>query len=71
LTLAGWVANTVDAGMPHRAANIEALASHLPAPMLGYLPRFEQPSAALAASHLDFSSLPGWPHGRAAQAMPI
>lgn len=68
LTLAGWVANTVDPGMPQMGANIEALASRLPAPLLGYLPRLDQPTAALAAGHLDFSCLPGWPHGRATQA---
>ena len=61
LPLAGWVANAVDLGMPHGAANIEALAARLGAPLLGYLPRLDDPSAALAAAHLDFSCLPGWP----------
>jgi len=61
LTLAGWVANSVDVGMPHGAANIDALAQRLNAPLLGYVPRLAEPSAALVAAHLDFSSLPGWP----------
>jgi dethiobiotin synthetase len=61
LRLAGWVANSVTLGMPHGTANIEALASRLDAPLLGYVPRLDQPSAALAATHLDFTQLPGWP----------
>jgi dethiobiotin synthetase len=65
LKLAGWVANTIDPGMAHAAANIDALAPRLPAPLLGQLPRFERPTPALAAAHLDFSRLPGWP-GRCA-----
>ena len=65
LKLAGWVANTIDPGMPHAAANVEALAPLLPAPLLGCLPRLAQPTPALAAAHLDFSRLPGWPGRRA------
>jgi dethiobiotin synthetase len=61
LTLAGWVANVLDPGMPHLQANIDALQSRLPAPLLGTVPRLVQPDAAAAASHLDFSRLPGWP----------
>lgn len=61
LTLVGWVANSVDVGMSHGAANIDALAQRLNAPLLGYVPRLAEPSAALVAAHLDFSSLPGWP----------
>ncbi|HYD81302.1 MAG TPA: dethiobiotin synthase [Paucimonas sp.] len=61
LTLAGWVANSIELGMRHASANIEAIAARLPAPLLGYLPRLDRPTAALAAAHLDFSCLPGWP----------
>ncbi len=71
LMLAGWVANSVEFGMPHAAANIDALASRLPAPLLGYLPRFDQPSAELTAAHLDFSCLPDWPKGRDRQVTPF
>ncbi|HJU70849.1 MAG TPA: dethiobiotin synthase [Paucimonas sp.] len=64
LALAGWVANTVEFGMRHVAPNIDAIATRVPAPLLGYLPRLEQPSPGLAAAHLDFSCLPGWPGGK-------
>jgi dethiobiotin synthetase len=64
LTLAGWVANSVEFGMRHVVANIDAIAARLPAPLLGYLPRLAQPNADLAAAHLDFSLLPGWPGTR-------
>ncbi|HEY8608569.1 MAG TPA: dethiobiotin synthase [Noviherbaspirillum sp.] len=64
LTLAGWVANTVDAGMRHLDANVESLAARLPAPLLGRIPRLAAPSPAEAAAHLDFARLPGWPQGR-------
>ena len=66
LTLAGWVANTPAAEMPHLDANIEALAARLPAPLLGRVPRLAQPSAAAAAACLDFTCLPGWPRTGAA-----
>jgi len=61
LPLAGWIANQVDAAMPHVDDNIAALAAGLPAPLLGRVPRLAQPSAAAAAAYLDFSRLPGWP----------
>lgn len=61
LQLAGWVANVVDLGMRHGMANIEALSARLPAPMLGCIPRLPEALPAAAATHLDFSSLPGWP----------
>ena len=64
LQLAGWVANVVDVGMRHSMANIDALAARLPAPLLGTIPRLSPPSPAVAAQHLDFSSLPGWPNRR-------
>ena len=64
LKIAGWVANAVQLGMPHAPANIEAIAARIAAPLLGYVPRLSAPSAALAAAHLDFSCLPGWPNTR-------
>jgi len=35
LTLAGWVANTIDADMPYLHENIETLQARIPAPLLG------------------------------------
>ena len=35
LTLAGWVANTIDADMPYLHENIETLRARIPAPLLG------------------------------------
>lgn len=61
LTLAGWVANTIDPSMPFVTENVAALKAHLSAPLLGIVPRLEPASAALAASHLDLSCLPNWP----------
>jgi dethiobiotin synthetase len=61
LKLAGWVANVVDPGMRYGVENVVALTERLAAPMLGTIPRLPSPQPALAAPHLDFSSLPGWP----------
>ena len=61
LRLAGWVANVVDLGMRYGMDNIEALIARLPAPLLGCVPRLPAALPAAAATHLDFSSLPGWP----------
>lgn len=36
LTLAGWVANVVDAGMPEQDANLRTLRDHLQAPLLAH-----------------------------------
>jgi len=64
LTLAGWVANTVDAGMMYAEDNVEALVQRLPAPLLGCVPRLAAPLPAAAAACLDFSRMPGWPSAR-------
>lgn len=61
LTLAGWVANVVDPGMRYGVDNVLALTERLNAPMLGTIPRLPSADPSLAAPHLDFSSLPGWP----------
>lgn len=61
LKLTGWVANQIDPAMPHQAANVEALRTRLPAPLLGIVPWMTVPSPAAAAGALDLSLLPGWP----------
>lgn len=61
LKLVGWVGNVVDLAMQHGIANVETLSARLPAPLLGCVPRLPAALPAAAASHLDFSSLPGWP----------
>ncbi|KIF80145.1 dethiobiotin synthase [Noviherbaspirillum autotrophicum] len=66
LKLVGWVANVVDLGMRYGMDNLNALTARLPAPMLGCVPRLPAALPNAAASHLDFSSLPGWPKGQAA-----
>ncbi|HYD61172.1 MAG TPA: dethiobiotin synthase [Noviherbaspirillum sp.] len=62
LKLAGWVANVVDPGMRYGVENVVALTERLAAPMLGTVPRLPTPEPSLAAPHLDFTSLPGWPN---------
>jgi len=57
LTLAGWVANTVDPAMGHMAGNIDSVAARIGAPLLGHVPRLAQPTAAAAAACLDLSLL--------------
>ncbi len=60
LTLAGWVANTVDANMLYLEENITALRARIAAPLLGHIPRLNVPDhqkAQSAASYLDLSVL--------------
>jgi dethiobiotin synthetase len=57
LTLAGWVANTVDGQMLQHAENIATLEALLPAPCLGRLPRLPGADAAQLAQHLDGAAL--------------
>lgn len=64
LVLAGWVANTVDAGMEFEADNISALAQRIPAPLLGHVPYLELPTPGHAATFIDLAGLPGWPSAR-------
>ncbi len=61
LKLAGWVANLADPKMRHSEANLDALQARLGAPLLGFIPRLQQATAAAAAAHLDFTVLPNWP----------
>jgi dethiobiotin synthetase len=65
LVLAGWVANLVDPDMRFVDDNISALERRMPAPLLGRVPRLDQPSAAQAAGYIELAGLPGWPATRA------
>ena len=65
LVLAGWVANRVDPDMRFADENIAALEQRMPAPLLGRVPRLEQPTAATAATYIELAGLPGWPATRA------
>lgn len=61
LTLAGWVANSVDPDMLNGAATVEAMASRIDAPLLGWVPRLQAAGKELTAAaleHIDFSNLP-------------
>lgn len=53
LTLAGWVANTVDPDMPHLHDNLQALEQHLGAPCWGLVPRLEFLTPAAVAASLN------------------
>ena len=55
LSLAGWVANTVDASMLYLDENIAALQDRLNAPCLGRIPRLAQASASAAATYLNLN----------------
>ncbi|MYN37911.1 dethiobiotin synthase [Duganella sp. FT109W] len=61
LKLAGWVANETQADMAFADENVAALAQRIPAPLLGRVPRLDQPTAEAAAAHIDFTQLPHWP----------
>jgi dethiobiotin synthetase len=61
LVLAGWVANQVDPDMRFADENVAALEARLPAPLLGRVPRLDNPSAALAAAYIELAGVPGWP----------
>lgn len=60
LVLAGWVANSTQSDMRFERENIEALEQRIPAPMLGHVPRLENPTAQAAAQYIDLAGLPGW-----------
>lgn len=53
LTLAGWVANSVDPAMALREANIATLRGAIDAPCLGVVPWMENPDTAAVAACLD------------------
>jgi len=57
LTLAGWVANVLDANMAMLDVNISALQQRISAPLLGVVPHQQWPEAVDAASCLNLSLL--------------
>jgi dethiobiotin synthetase len=57
LTLAGWVANRIDATMAHFEQNLETLEARLGAPRLGIVPRLAPPRHEEAARALDVKTL--------------
>ena len=57
LTLAGWVANMLDADMAMLNENVAALRQRIRAPLLGVIPYREQPDAREVATHLDMALL--------------
>ena len=59
LTLAGWIANTIDPHMPFCEENIQTLEARLNAPRLGTMPHLE--SFSDADTFLDLNRLPDWP----------
>ncbi|QJE00070.1 dethiobiotin synthase [Massilia forsythiae] len=61
LVLAGWVANLADPDMRFVDENVAALQQRMPAPLLGRIPRLDQPTAAAAAAFIELAGLPGWP----------
>ena len=59
LTLAGWVANCMQGEMAYLLENISALQARLPAPLLGCIPRLEQPTPEQVAELLQVGPLFG------------
>ncbi|WP_164839222.1 dethiobiotin synthase [Shewanella livingstonensis] len=53
LTIAGWVANQVDADMTFIDENIDSLQQMMRGPFLGYVPYLTEPSAINAARYLQ------------------
>ena len=59
LTLAGWVATTLDPAMPYLDENVEALRRRLDAPLLGVVPHLERLDVAAVAGSLELGRLAG------------
>ena len=53
LTLAGWIANQIDAAMPCFEENLTALKERMHAPLLGVIPSRSTPESAAAYIHWD------------------
>lgn len=51
LPLAGWIANRMDPGMPHQAANLDLLGHRLAAPLLADIPFQRKPDPVRSAAH--------------------
>lgn len=62
LTLAGWVANRIDARMPRYLANVESLRSRIDAPLLAEVPWIASARlrAATLQERLDIDALSRW-----------
>jgi dethiobiotin synthetase len=57
LHLAGWIANQIDPGMRHAAANLDALQTRIPAPLLGRIPHLVPADPRMAVEHLNLDLL--------------
>lgn len=57
LSIAGWVANCVDAEMPALQENIDSLRARLPAPCLGVVPFLAEQSPDVVANYFDETEL--------------
>jgi dethiobiotin synthetase len=61
LRLAGWVANTIDPGMPRLDENVATLHHEMnkrhQAPCLGVIPQLDSPHPQAVAAHLDGAAL--------------
>lgn len=53
LSLAGWVANRIDANMDRFEENLTALRQRLRAPLLGVIPFLDTPDAVAASAYLE------------------
>lgn len=60
LTLAAWVANTVDERQPHVTDNLQSLQAGLQAPCLGHVPRLAHADHTTVAPHLALQPLLGY-----------
>jgi dethiobiotin synthetase len=57
LSIAGWVANCVDAQMPALQENIDSLRARLPAPCLGVVPFLAEQLPDIVANYFDEAEL--------------
>ena len=57
LRLAGWIANQIDPGMRHSGANLAALESRIPAPLIGRIPHLVPADPRMAVEHLNIELL--------------
>lgn len=55
-TLLGWVANSLEPGMPLEAGNIATLEQRIDAPLLGHIPWQPEADPVRAAAHLQLPS---------------